>query len=301
MRHGRAKSARKTLQYFGRTIGLKAPYTILLDATMVVAMFQQKLLPFKERMDRVLQSNHNSSTSSSTTSGGPNRYCITQTAVEELEMIYKGLHAKNHSKAGSFQQALEFIQNECIILNDHYHSPDTEETTKEDSKNSDDESHEENEEEKKKTTTSVQDDLLEHIEKDGKPYIAATQDEKLLDTLRSKGTVPIVRLANNSVLILENPSKHSQRQFQGVERKKWTHSLQESEQQLVTLAKRQKRDAAKQSDGNTPVSIPKRSKPKAKGPNPLSCKRKQSGDGKSKESASQKRRQRSKKQKTDSS
>jgi rRNA-processing protein FCF1 len=279
MRHGRAKAARKTLQYFGRTIGLQAPYWILLDATMVVAMFQQKILPFKERMDRVLQT---------TGSDGPNKYCIAKAAVEELEMIYNGLKTKNHFKAETFEQALEFIRNECIVL---IHRKE-EERIKESEKDKNEESAE-----KEQLKTSVQDDLLQHMQEYDTPYIVATQDEELLDTLRSMGTHPIVRLANVSVLILEHPSKQSQLQFKGVERKKWRHSLQESEKELVNLAKRQTRQAAKQ---NVQSILPpqKRAKTKAKGPNPLSCKRKQGNEGKAgKESASKKRRLRSKKQK----
>lgn len=282
MRHGRAKAARKTLQYFSRTVGLKAPYSILLDATLVVAMFQQKILPFKERMDRVLQTSG---------SDGPNRYCIAQTAVEELEMIYEGLKAKNHFKAETFQLALEFIRNECIVMNPQ--EPFDEQIINDSEKGDKDESTD-------KRKTSVQDDLLQHIENDERPYVVATQDEQLLGTLRSMGTVPIVRLANSSVLIIENPSKQSQRQFKGVERKKWSHSLQESEQQLVNLAKRQKRQTAKQNDQST-VPTQQRAKTKAKGPNPLSCKRKKGDGDKSGNSTSKKRRDRSKKQKTGSS
>lgn len=271
MRHGRAKAARKTLQYFNRAVGLKAPYSILLDATLVVALFQQKILPFKERVDRVLQT---------TGADGPNKYCISKGAVDELKTIYKSLSTKKHSKALSFEQALEFIQNECIILN--------KETTT-DADDDDDGS---------KVTTSVQEDLLHHVQHDEKPYIVATQDERLLDKLRSMGTVPIVRLANNSVLILENPSKQSQAQFKGIEKKKWRHGLHESEQELVNLVRKQKREASKQNVHDvSPAPRHQRKSSKAKGPNPLSCKRKQGSDGKQsgKESSSKKRRLRAKK------
>lgn len=277
MRHGRAKAARKTLQYFGRTVGLKAPYHILLDGTLVVAMFHQKILPFIERMDRVLQ----------TTTGG-NKYCITKGAVDELEKIYNSLKEQNHSKQVAFESALEWIQKECFILNPKVTTVDTTEQEQD---------QEENEEANDK---SVQKELLDHVHTDEKPYIVATQDEGLLDVLRNMGTVPIVRLANDSVLILENPSKQSQRQFKGKEHKKWKHCLQESEQQLVKLVRKQKKKAAQEeSTQNNPNNTVQRTKSKAKGPNPLSCKRKQQGNSDKKESASKKRRQRAKKQKTD--
>jgi rRNA-processing protein FCF1 len=279
MRHGRAKAARKTLQYFSRTIGLQAPYWILLDATMVVAMFNQKILPFKERMDRVLQT---------TGSEGPNKYCVTKAALEELELIYDGLQAKNHEKAETFEQALEFIRNECMVLS--HRKEEEEGIIKESEKDKNEKSAE-----KEQPKISVQDDLLLHMQEYDTPYIVATQDEDLLDTLRSMGTNPIVRLANVSVLILEHQSKQSQNQFKGIERKKWSHSLEDSEKELVKLAKRQTRQAAKKDVPSTLVPQ-RKGKTKAKGPNPLSCKRKAGNEGKAgKESASKKRRLRSKK------
>jgi rRNA-processing protein FCF1 len=276
MRHGRAKAARKTLAYFGRTVGLKAPYNILLDATLVVAMFNQKILPFKERMDRVLQT---------TGSNGPNVYCIAKGAVDELEMVFNNIKAKNHSKATSFEQALEFIRNECIVLNRR----DSEKIKE----------HEKFSEEEEKLA-SVKDDLLSYIQNDNRPYVVASQDEALLSELRSMGTVPIIRLANTSVLILENPSKQSQLQFQGKERKKWKHSLQESERELVNFVKSQKKQAVKQT-AKAVLAPHQRAKSKARGPNPLSCKRKQASYSKTsgKETSSKKRRLRAKREKSE--
>mmetsp|Transcript_24414 Transcript_24414/g.59785 ORF Transcript_24414/g.59785 Transcript_24414/m.59785 type:complete len:291 (+) Transcript_24414:1124-1996(+) len=286
MRHGRAKAARKTLQYFHRTIGLKAPYAILLDATMVVAMFQQKILPFKERMDRVLQT---------TGADGPNKYCILQSAVDELRTIHDKLKSKNHSKAESFGQALKFIRDGCAVLDHRKESQRITSKTEEDNNEGDSETDDASSKEEQ-APASVQDDLLHHIENDEKPYVVATQDEGLLHTLRSMGTVPIVRLANSSVLIIENPSKQSQRQAKGMERKKWKHSLPDSERQLVNLARKEKRASNKDKSSSSSIGAPhQRNKNKAKGPNPLSCKRKQgAGDKNSKESASKKRRLRAK-------
>ena len=292
MRHGRAKAARKTLQYFRRIVGLKAPYSILLDATMVVAMFHQKILPFKERMDRVLQT---------TGADGPNKYCVVQSAVDELEAIHEKLKAKKHSKAESFCQALIFIREGCTIL-DHRKEKKDQITNEKEGEDDDGDASETNENvsgNEEKAPASVQDDLLHHIENDEKPYIVATQDEALLETLRSMGTVPIVRLANSSVLILENPSKQSQKQAKGMENKKWKHSLQDSEQQLVDLARKEKRSSKLSSSSNNIGAPHQRNKTKAKGPNPLSCKRKQGADEdkNAKESASKKRRLRAKKNK----
>jgi U3 small nucleolar RNA-associated protein 23 len=289
MRHGRAKAARKTLQYFGRTIGLKAPYWILLDATLVAALFQQKILPVKERIDKVLQS-----TAATTTTPGAgafnNRYCITQAAIDELEMILKSLEAKQHEKVPTFQQALEWIRKECMVL-----TRDKEVTNKEEEEGEESE----DDEKQKSSWTPAQEDMMYHIQtsEDRQPYVVASQDEDLLHELRSIATVPIVRVANRSVLILEQPSKKSQSQFKGLERKKWAHSLAESERALVELVKDEAKVAASShSSANQPPPRQKRVKSKAKGPNPLSCKRKRD-DGKStKESASKKRRNRGKKE-----
>ncbi|CAJ1941331.1 unnamed protein product [Cylindrotheca closterium] len=282
MRHGRAKAARKTLQYFHRTIGLKAPYDILLDATMVVAMFQQKILPFKERMDRVLQT---------TGADGPNHYYILQSAVDELQTIHDKLESKKHIKAEAFGEALKFIWDECTVL-DH-RKKDQRIGKNEEKKDEGDNETDDASPNEEQAPASVQDDLLHLIKNDETSYIVGTQDEGLLHTLRSKGTVPIVRLANSSVLIIENPSKMSQNHAKGVEEKKWKNSLQDSERKLVTLAHKEKRASKIISSSNS--SAPNQRKKKAKGPNPLSCKRKSgAGDKNSKESASKKRRMRAK-------
>jgi rRNA-processing protein FCF1 len=281
MRHGRAKAARKTLQHFGRTIGLQAPYWVLMDGTLVAALFQHKISPIRERVDRVLQT---------TGAAGPNKYCITQAAVDELQMVYQDLEAKQHSQAEAFQQALEWIRKECIVLS---REKEGGEEGDKDPVDSSDKKISEN----AASTTPAQTDLLYHIQNDERPCIVATQDESMLQALRWMGTVPIVRLANNSVLLLEQPSKKSQSQFQGLERRKWKHSLPDSERALVNLVKKEQKATKKNSEG--PPQRQQRVKAKAKGPNPLSCKRKELPE-KSKESASKKRRTRDKKPKTES-
>lgn len=246
-------------------------------------MFQQKILPFKERMDRVLQT---------TGAEGPNHYCILQSAVDELQTIHNKLNSKNHPKADSFGEALKFIHFECTVFD---HRKEEQRINKNEDEIDEDEGDNETGNaatKEKQAPPSVQEDLLHHIENEEHPYVVATQDEGLLHTLRSMGTVPILRLANSSVLIIENPSKQSQRQAKGIEHKKWKHSLQDSERQLVSLARKEKRASKeKSSDTGAPHH---RNKNKAKGPNPLSCKRKQSAGDKNKESASKKRRLRAK-------
>ena len=291
MRHGRAKAARKTLQYFGRTIGLKAPYSILLDATFVAALFQQKLLPIKSRLDRILQtsapppppSSSASSNQSSPTSF--NKYFITKEALDELREIEEGLQAKNHVKAEAFREALEWVRKECSILRSQDKGYDKSAGIKEESPTR-----------QTPGSTPAQDELLRRINHDEIPYIVACQDEELLHILRQMGTVPIVRLANNTVLLLEHPSKQSQTQAKGKEHKKWIHNLPVAEKALVELVRQEKKAAVETQVESLNQQVSTRQKvKKAKGPNPLSCKRKQGSDGNkggTKESSSKKRRKR---------
>jgi rRNA-processing protein FCF1 len=291
MRHGRAKAARKTLQYFKRVTGLTAPYRVLLDATIVATLFQQNVFPLRERIDKVLQTFGNGNTQN-------NMYCITKSAVEELEMIHQGLQSKQHPKAEVFAQALEWIRNECKVLEINTASPGNDKETEEEGSESSSSKDAPKAQTKKKHATKrsapewtkAQKDFISCIEQDGRPFVVGSQDEILLDKLRTMGTVPIVRLANQSVLLLEHPSKQSQQQSKGDERRKWKHNLAETEKALVNLVKKEKRDQRKVESRPT-----ERFKTKAKGPNPLSCKRKSSSTDGGKESASSKRRKRTKK------
>lgn len=108
MRHGRAKAARKTLQYFKRVIGLKAPYHILVDATVLVALHQQQILPIIERVDKVLQEHPQ----------GGTQYYILDSTLQELSTLLPKLEESQHAKAVYFQQALEWARKECTVLTD---------------------------------------------------------------------------------------------------------------------------------------------------------------------------------------
>ena len=269
MRHGRAKAARKTLQYFKRTVGLQTkPFLpVLLDGCFLVALFQYKIPP--ARIGKVLQVREMYNETQELQPLEGIGLFVTQAAVQEMETIRQTLERKKHDKAAVFRQALEFVRSECTILND-----DSAENLAPIAK-------------KAKTTangstdTDSTDDaagaspheaLMWHVNDDSRVYVVATQDEGLLDELRGMGTVPIMRLANNSVLLLEQPSRASQRQAMGEERSKWKDSLPAAEKALVELAK-------EKTKGTTIVDTIKplargRKKRKAKGPNPLSCKRK---------------------------
>jgi rRNA-processing protein FCF1 len=242
-------------------VGLKAPYSILVDATFVAALFQQKILPVKERLDKILQGSPTQ----------PNKYFIGDSAVEELRKIHEGLDERNHEKAPAFSKACQWIRTECSVLAGPRGESKGEAS---DSK-------------KRELSTRSQEDILMHLEQSETPFIVASQDEELLDLLRQMGTVPIVRLANHTVLLLENPSKSSQVQAKGIEREKWQHSLPEAEKALVDLVKKATTGETKMKSSQGRPRIKK-----AKGPNPLSCKRKQEPDGGSNEESRSKKRRR---------
>ena len=73
MRYGRAKQARKTLQFFQRSLGLTAPYHIILDGTFIVTMLTQKV-HLRDRLDRTLQH-------------GKFTLYVTRSALNELEIL----------------------------------------------------------------------------------------------------------------------------------------------------------------------------------------------------------------------
>jgi hypothetical protein len=300
MRYGRAKSARKTIQYFQRTVNLQTrPYIpVLVDGSFVVALHQYKIVPLKQRIGRVLQCD-----------GEENiKYHITQSAVDEIQLLLQGLEKRKHPKAEAFQQSLKWIEKECSVL-----QTEQQDDVKKDNGDDND------------TTTqpslSPREAIKQHIirkedllhESDSgnsdqrrQVYIVATQDEQLLEELRSYGTVPIMRLANNSVLLLEHPSKQSQRTSEKKEKLKWTSALGEKEKKLVDYVKQEikktttatattaRNTTAADNNNNMPPHLRRAKNKRAKGPNPLSCKRKRDDDNctASAVSASKKRRER---------
>jgi rRNA-processing protein FCF1 len=281
---------------------------VLVDGGFVVSMFQHKVLPIERRVGRVLQVD---------VEGGV-RYHIARSAVEELTVLHESLEKKRHPKAEAFRQALQWIQKECTVL--------TTTTRSGGNNNNDDDNHDDgnNDQQGKASASSSSSPPLQsprdaikglvkrredfhdnrqqqqqndhprhphHHDNNGRQvYVVGTQDEGLLDDLRSMGTVPILRLANSSVLLLEQPSRSSQRGAAGTERSKWTAPLPDAERALVELARAdvsRRRTATTLTTTSGPTreesqpvssssSSSSRTKGKAKGPNPLSCKRKRS-------------------------
>jgi U3 small nucleolar RNA-associated protein 23 len=242
MRHGRAKAARKTLQFFRLLVGLSPPYQVIMDGTFLVAMITQKV-PLKERLDRTLQ--HQGFV-----------LHVTKSSILELEKLYQ------LSKKEVFQQARQWalsnadhvIEEHEIPSNKHQTSSSVDKSTKLDKPGK---------------------ELIDLIESKSQ-YIVCSQDESLLDLLRFLGIAPIIRLSRG-VLLLENPSKSSHQRATTQEKTKWSvaGTVQDYERKLVDHVRdqtRKERELSRQDLAHkTQV---RRVSRKAKAPNPLSCKKK---------------------------
>ena len=119
-------------------------------------------------------------------------------------------------------------------------------------------------------------------------YIVCSQDETLLELLRYMGMCPLIRIARG-VVLLENPSKSSQRKASRQEATKWRGSVNESEKKLISHMKERSRKDRQQEE-KSQRRHETRKKSKAKGPNPLSCKKKRSSEGNNGGAAQKKRR-----------
>lgn len=253
MRHGRAKQARRTLQFFERVAGIRPPYHLIVDGTFVIAVLKYKL-PWQERLDKLLQ--HASF----------DLFVCASTMIE-----LKALHTQ--AKDGDiFAEAIQWCQEYCKELEEEgmgSNQMDGGSSWKNSSlspaaadilritRNA--------------NTSEEANNNNNNGDKMSLRYFCATQDEELLDQLRQIA-IPIIRLARGSVLLLEQPSKMATGTAKRQERKKLTHVMSEPEQQLVEMVKQQKRLEKKQTTTTT-FTQRQRVKGKAKGPNPLSCKK----------------------------
>jgi U3 small nucleolar RNA-associated protein 23 len=261
MRHGRAKAARKTLQFFRLSVGIVAPYQVILDGTFLVAMLSQKV-PLRDRLDRTLQ--HQAYT-----------LLVTRTSLRELETLSKQTAASNTEKAELFAQARQWgLDYADSIIEDES------ENSNQDGGDNDD------------SALGAPGKEILHLVRTKPEYFVCSQDEALLDVLRMTGTTPVMRLSRG-VLLLENPSKAQQSRAKSKEKSKWTGaaSVKEQEKKLVDHVRQNvRRERQEQQRSSTPHQEQRHSK-KAKGPNPLSCKKKRpAGD-----SEGQKRKRRRKK------
>jgi len=367
MRHGRAKAARKTLQFFRRTQGYRAPYNVLVDGNFVAAFAKYKL-PLRDRVERLLQVQQQHSQQSPPGNGigrtgtekhhhhhqpqqqqSAIRYFCTKSSLDELDALEQYHRQRTQSSASAcktgenadeddddgdkdkkdaatatIREARDWIVRNCTEILGHGVDNQKEkegEEGKEDAAASVAEHARKSKKKRKRegpntgdgpdgddnlsstgkeiyrlVTASSDDDpcskSLGQVEKpqserhhqEQQKYFVASQDEDLLDALRNLGTVPLIRLARGSVLLLEQPSKVATRQDLREERRKWTlaNSASEQERGLVDLMKEreraEKREQEQQkgtsSDGGDRLQQRHRKRKKAKEPNPLSCKKK---------------------------
>ena len=263
MRHGRAKAARKTLQFFQRTYGYRPPYHILIDGTLVATALKFKI-PLYERLETLLQQQpardqHHSSVL---------LYCPTA-AVNELQQLQAQLVlASSHptgggtgrattteAKAELLADAERWLRQHATLL------PSNDEQTYDDVSNVRVPSSSTQSSAVTTTTSSETEDLAEltsgvksaasrdlfrclvaasatsssssssssssHHHHRHRRYILATQDEELLNAARKWGRSPIVRLAAppGNALLLERPSKAAQRHASKDEYRKWGSSI----------------------------------------------------------------------------
>lgn len=278
MRHGRAKQARKTLQFFQRTIGLRPPYHVMLDGTFVVAFMQHKL-PLQERLERLLHVQHQTD--------GPSRSLIfvtTESVIQEIATIIE--QSKDAEKKAVLEEARDWMATNCTKRISNAPSVSLEKWASVQRNRTNANSALEDLSAAGRDLLSVLMDcngIVVDAESDSNdkvapPLLLASQDESLLHLGRQSGKAPVIRLARGSVLLLEQPSHVAQHAEQQAERNKWTvrGSLPEQEKILVDLVKQKERQQAKRSapSGASFGGTDPRRKRKAKGPNPLSVKKK---------------------------
>lgn len=260
MRIGRAKAARKALTFYRINGDFVPPYKVICDGNFVVASFRYKI-PLKERIRKVLQ-------------GCNFTLFVTRSTLNELEQI---------SSEEIFINALNFIKEDCNIIENNPIQELSEDKTKE----------------------------LQHI-KNSKPsidifklvhdanlekYFVATQDELLGKLLRKLPIhVPLLHI-KKTVLTLESPSSSSFQLVSNVEKSKLVNNMMKQEQSIVTKVKEEERkkkrkrfleEQEKLTAERNKNRIAK-FRPKAKGPNPLSCKKKKAEDSTPKKKKRQRR------------
>lgn len=325
MRHGRAKAARKTIQFFERTIGIKSPYHIILDGTFLVAVVTYQI-PIKDRFDKLVQH------------GNTYVLHITDTTINEINQLCDiAKSQKKLDKLSILHNAIEWAKENCQIIslknknttdmNHTFPSLDQcynlcNQTSSETQLSEaaidivrvtlahafptgiDDQKQDDKQQQTEQTTnetsqsTKRQDNNRttgSNRSRQHQPYFCASQDEELLDMLRHSGKVPIIRLARNSVILLEQRSKYAQIDDVQIEKQKWKSNtiVSESEQNVLKVLKekqkverkienehivQRKRKQERElygSDALKGSEYDKRKRAKkAKGPNPLSQKKK---------------------------
>jgi len=254
MRHGRAKAARKTLQFYSLNGGIKGPYHVLCDGNFLAAAVRQKV-PLHDRISTLLQKTtfflH-----------------VTRSTLDELASLPGEVFAK----------ARQFGLDECEIV-ERDAIPERSKRKSNDGGNEKIGDGECLGEPGEDIRLLVMDGANRH------GYLIGTQDEALSDTLRGLPYVPQIRLSRG-VLLLEAPSAASRRRAKHQERNKMITGgglATKEEREMVAGVREKERSARKRKndearrlaglrDGQAGGAT-RRAKKKAKGPNPLSCKK----------------------------
>jgi U3 small nucleolar RNA-associated protein 23 len=265
MRHGRAKAARKTLQFYALNAGVQSPYKVILDGNFLVAAIRQKV-PVHERLGKTLQKTDFT-------------FYVTRSALDELASLPGDL----------FQQARQFGLDECEIIERNAIPGKMKEK-----KDAGDEKDHSKEGGSSSSSLGEPGDDIRHLVTDGnnrRGYLIGTQDEALSDALRELPYVPQLRLSRG-VLLLEAPSAASRRQATSQERNKMVSGgglVTKEEKEMVAAVREKDRAARKRkaeearkaaaAGGAGHNDYDRRMKKKAKGPNPLSCRKSSKGSG----------------------
>mmetsp|Transcript_65 Transcript_65/g.85 ORF Transcript_65/g.85 Transcript_65/m.85 type:complete len:260 (-) Transcript_65:36-815(-) len=233
MRHGRLKAARKTLDFFRLATGITPPYEVLLDGTFLVAIISQKI-PIQERLYRTLQHQ---------------KFLINVMRSTLIEL--ENLSNQNTPRKELFQQARQWGLDHSDKIIEQSDIPN-DATPEED--------------------LGVAGGQTISLLLSNPCYFVCTQDESLLNIIRQAGKSPLMRVSRG-VLILENPSKASTRRVSSEERAKWSVEgcVQQHETKLIDYVKNNQEKEGRLTQMSSKETF--RRKPKARGPNPLSCKR----------------------------
>jgi rRNA-processing protein FCF1 len=211
MRHGRAKAARRTLQFYQRSIGLQPPYHVLLDGTFVMACVKFNVISeLKLRMTKLLQVKSESFL----------RLVTTQSVIDEIDQLLESVNGSDKSQkrrrldAGcdsphkepqspiyaSLQTAKSFILDHCQIVSCKRVDPSVSDSVRKPVGSRSNKKRSRSD----KVVTSSDSQQLESLSAAGRDiydlvtspepsanraiYIIATQDETLQDMLRNVGS-----------------------------------------------------------------------------------------------------------------
>jgi len=190
---------------------------------------------------------------------------VTRSSLNELDALMNEFSDKDEEKSEIFRKAKQFGLDECEII------------------------------EEKSSCESAGNEISSLVsERNSNGYFVATQDEGLSDALREMSNVPIIRLSR-TVLLLESPSSASRRHASGEERSKLLN-MNEEEKKMLAFVKEKNRNAVlKERKEREERRKMERVKPKAKGPNPLSCKKRKTEARKTSFVVEKKKRRRRKK------